>query len=132
MAPTPLPQLAGGLFLSDGGLETSLIDLDGTALPQFAAFVLLHSAAGREQLRRDYRPYLELAAATAAAGFVLESPTWRANADWGRRLGIDDEALARANRCRRLRSALPQLNVLGGCCGIDARHLRAIRGAWLQ
>ena len=37
-----------------------------------------------------------------------------------------------ANRYRRLRSALPQLNVLGGCCGTDARHLRAIRDAWLQ
>ena len=97
MTLTPLPQLAGGLFLSDGGLETSLIYLDGTDLPQFAAFVLLQGAAGREQLRRYYRPYLELAAATPAAGFVLESPTWRASADWGRLLGIDDAALRRAN-----------------------------------
>jgi methionine synthase I (cobalamin-dependent) len=28
--------------------------------------------------------------------------------------------------------SLPALNVLGGCCGTDARHLRAIRDAWLR
>jgi S-methylmethionine-dependent homocysteine/selenocysteine methylase len=30
-----------------------------------------------------------------------------------------------------LRRALPELNVLGGCCGTDHRHLAAIRDAWL-
>ena len=51
---TALPQLAGGLFLSDGGLETTLIYLEGVELPQFAAFVLLQDAAGRARLRRYY------------------------------------------------------------------------------
>ena len=41
MPSTSLPQLDSGLFLSDGGLETTLIFLEGTLLPQFAAFVLL-------------------------------------------------------------------------------------------
>ena len=27
---------------------------------------------------------------------------------------------------------LPRLNVLGGCCGTDHRHVAAIRDAWLQ
>ena len=31
-----------------------------------------------------------------------------------------------------LASALPGLNVLGGCCGTDHRHVRAIRDAWLK
>jgi homocysteine S-methyltransferase len=31
----------------------------------------------------------------------------------------------------RVGSALPRLNVLGGCCGTDHRHVRAIRDAWL-
>lgn len=96
---TALPQLADDtrLFLTDGGIETSLIYLDGLALPEFAAFVLLDDAAGRQALARYYRPYLELAAATPGAGFVLESPTWRASADWGARLGLDAAALRRAN-----------------------------------
>ena len=98
MALTRLPQLGGSLFLSDGGLETSLVYLEGVELPHFAAFVLLQAAAGRAQLRRYYRPYLELAAATPGAGFVLETPTWRANPDWGHKLGYDEAALATANR----------------------------------
>lgn len=38
-----LPQLSGGLFLSDGGLETTLDFLDRVDLPHFAAFPLLDS-----------------------------------------------------------------------------------------
>ena len=79
-------------------METSLIYLDGIELPHFASFVLLNTSAGRERLRRYYHPYLELAAVTPGAGFVLETPTWRASADWGRLLGYDDHALAAANR----------------------------------
>ena len=37
-----------------------------------------------------------------------------------------------ARRYRGLRSALPNLNVLGGCCGTDWRHLRAVRDAWFE
>jgi len=92
-----LPQLGGGLFLSDGGLETTLVYLEGVELPQFAAFVLLKDDAGREHLRRYYHPYLELCADTPGAGFVLETPTWRANPDWGHLLGYDAAALAQAN-----------------------------------
>jgi len=71
--------------------------LEGLELPHFAAFVLLKDEAGRERLRRYYRPYLKLCAGTPGAGFVLETPTWRANPDWGRLLGCDAAALARAN-----------------------------------
>ena len=41
-----LPQLqaAGGLFLSEGGLETTLIYDDGLELPCFASFDLLKDA----------------------------------------------------------------------------------------
>lgn len=97
MIDATLPQLAGGLFLSDGGLETTLVFLEGVDLPHFAAFVLLRDDAGRERLQRYYRPYLELCASTHGAGFVLETPTWRANPDWGRLLGYDASALEKAN-----------------------------------
>jgi S-methylmethionine-dependent homocysteine/selenocysteine methylase len=92
-----LPQLSGGLFLTDGGIETSLIYLDGMALPQFAAFILLRDPFGRPRLAEYYRPYLELAAETPNAGFILETPTWRASAHWGALLGYDALALAHAN-----------------------------------
>ncbi len=98
MSHPPLPQLAGGLFLGDGGLETSLIYGQGVALPEFAAFPLLDSDAGRAQLQRYYQPFLELCAATPGAGFLLDTPTWRASADWGARLGYDAAALAAINR----------------------------------
>ena len=93
-----LPQLAGGLFLSDGGLETSLVYLDGIELPHFAAFVLLRDASGRARLKRYYEAYLTLCAETPGAGFVLETPTWRASADWGAKLGFDAAALVAINR----------------------------------
>ncbi len=34
-------------------------------------------------------------------------------------------------RYAALRAALPELNVVGGCCGTDHRHVREIRDAWL-
>ena len=37
MTTASLPQLDGGLFLSDGGLETTLVYLEGVDLPHFAA-----------------------------------------------------------------------------------------------
>ena len=81
-----LPQLGGELFLTDGGIETTLIFHHGLDLPAFAAFVLLRDEAGTDELRRYYAPYLELAR-EAGAGFVLESPTWRASPRWAGELG---------------------------------------------
>ena len=92
-AETRLPQQDGGWFLTDGGIETCLIFQEGIALPEFAAFVLLESADGRESLRRYFRRYLELAANTPGAGFILESPTWRAGSAWGAKLGFDAAAM---------------------------------------
>jgi hypothetical protein len=47
-----LPQLTGGLFLTDDGIETTLIFYDRLDLPYFAAFDLLRSESGRNILRR--------------------------------------------------------------------------------
>ena len=78
---TSLPQLEGDLFLTDGGIETSLIFHQGLDLPEFAAFVLLDNDEGLDQLRRYYEPYVALAR-ESGTGFVLESPTWRASPGW--------------------------------------------------
>ena len=92
-----LPQLEGGLFLTDGGLETTLIFLRGRDLPAFAAFDLLKDDEGTEELRRYFDPYLE-EAAKRGAGFILESPTWRASPDWAEKIGYTPEQLDRMNR----------------------------------
>ena len=82
-----LPQLAGDrMFLADGGLETTLVFHRGIELPEFAAFPLLGTAEGRAALRDYFAGYLAIAR-EHDAGFVLDTATWRANPDWGARLG---------------------------------------------
>lgn len=92
-----LPQLQDHLFMTDGGLETTLIFHDKVDLPYFAAFDLLKDEKGTAVLRRYYASYAELAR-THRVGLVLEAPTWRANPDWAAKLGYDRQTLADANR----------------------------------
>src|SRR5690606_21944381 len=92
-----LPQLGSRLFLTDGGLETTLIFMHGIDLPYFASCELLRSQAGRDVLAAYFAPYIEMAR-QAKLGFVLEAPTWRANPDWGAKLGYSRETLADVNR----------------------------------
>ena len=89
--------LDGTRWVSDGGLETDLLFNRGIDLPDFASFLLLDDADGTLALRRYYGEYVAIAAA-ADAGLLLETPTWRANPDWGSRLGYDRAALHRVNR----------------------------------
>jgi S-methylmethionine-dependent homocysteine/selenocysteine methylase len=92
-----LPQLGGDLYLTDGGIETTLIFHEGLDLPYFAAFDLLKDAPGRDALRRYYRRYAAIAL-ERGVGFVFESATWRASRDWGDKLGYSEAELAEANR----------------------------------
>jgi S-methylmethionine-dependent homocysteine/selenocysteine methylase len=92
-----LPQLDSGLYLTDGGIETTLVFHEGIDLPLFAAFDLLKDEEGTEALRRCYAPYAELAR-ERGAGLVLESPTWRASSRWAAELGYSEEELDRLNR----------------------------------
>ena len=92
-----LPQLDGGLFLTDGGIETTLIFHNGLDLPLFAAFDLLKDDDGTEVLRRYFEPYVELAR-ERGAGFVLESPTWRASPRWAAEIGYSEQELEELNR----------------------------------
>ena len=92
-----LPQLGTGLFVTDGGLETTLIYHHGIQLRDFAAFELLRDASGISTLRAYYHTYARLAA-NYGLGLVLEAPTWRASRDWGARLGYDAQSLAELNR----------------------------------
>jgi len=85
------------LFIGDGGLETTLIFQQGFDLPCFASYPLLRRDDGIEALRRYYLSYLEIAQ-DQGVGFTFDTPTWRANADWGRQLGDSPASLAAVNR----------------------------------
>ena len=92
-----LPQFNGDVFLTDGGMETALIFNHGLDLPHFASFVLLETEEGRSHLVRYYESFLAIAR-QRGVGFVLDSATWRANRDWGVKLGYDAHELNRINR----------------------------------
>lgn len=118
-----LPQLSGGVFLTDGGIETTLIFHEGLELPHFAAFHLLRDKAGRNALVRYYERYIEIAKRDEV-GFILESPTWRASSDWGEKLGYTRADIAAVNRDaialmlelrNRHQSGAPM--VVSGCVG---------------
>ncbi len=118
-----LPQLDGDLFLTDGGIETTLVFHEGIDLPLFAAFGLLSDEEGTEALRGYFKPYLELAR-DRGTGFVLESPTWRASPRWASELGYSDEELDGLNRkaivlLEELRSEYEGSGpiVISGCVG---------------
>ncbi|MFF0948656.1 homocysteine S-methyltransferase family protein [Rhizobium leguminosarum] len=91
-----LPQLKGGTFITDGGMETTMIFQEGIELPHFAAFILLASEDGRQRMRNYYRRYLDVAR-RHGTGFVLDTATWRANPDWGQKLAYTSEALKAVN-----------------------------------
>jgi S-methylmethionine-dependent homocysteine/selenocysteine methylase len=118
-----LPQLGGRLFLTDGGIETTLIFHEGLDLSDFAAFDLLKTAQGEAALRKYFRTYAEIAK-RFGTGLILESTTWRASADWGKRLGYTSDKLNEANRKSiqllqdiREEYETKQVPVIRGCIG---------------
>ena len=121
--PATLPLSASGsVYLTDGGLETTLVFLDGLDLPDFASFPLLGSEDGKAHFDRYFAPYLDTAE-RIGSGFVIDTVTWRANPDWGARLGCDLRALAEVNRravsyAARLGASRPGLEtVVNGVVG---------------
>lgn len=92
-----LPQLGDAIFLTDSGLETTLIFFDGMELPYFASFTLLSSIAGKKRLREYYDLHAGMAV-RGGMGFVLETPTWRCNPDWAHKLGYTLAQTDKANR----------------------------------
>jgi S-methylmethionine-dependent homocysteine/selenocysteine methylase len=100
-------------------METTLIFQQGMELPEFASFPLLESEEGRAALRAYFEPYLAIAR-DRGIGILLDAPTWRANPDWGAKLGYSAEELEQANReavafMDELRGAADVL--VSGCVG---------------
>ena len=92
-----LPQLSDKTFITDGGLETSLIFHHGYDLPEFAAFDLFKQSSGYETLRNYFTDYATIAK-THQTGYILESPTWRASRDWGQKIAYSSKDLIEINR----------------------------------
>jgi S-methylmethionine-dependent homocysteine/selenocysteine methylase len=119
-----LPQLGSNIFLTDGGIETTLIFHEGLDLPDFAAFVLLKNESGRQALRNYFHTYAALAV-KYDAGLVLESATWRASPDWGSKLGYSHDQLIDMNQqsialLREIRDDFETAEspmVISGCVG---------------
>lgn len=119
-----LPQLSDETFLTDGGLETTLLFKHGYDLPQFAAFDLFKHQEGFNTLKAYYQPYIDLALENRV-NFILESPTYRASKDWGAQIGYDEKDLHEINRAAMdmlgdLRGNFEVQNsrfVISGCMG---------------
>jgi S-methylmethionine-dependent homocysteine/selenocysteine methylase len=136
-----LPQLGGDLFLTDGGLETTLIFHDGLELPDFAAYPLLGRPDGDAALQKYFRAYAGIAR-RFGVGLILESATWRASRDWAARLGHTPGELAELNRAavQQLEGMRAELEsagtrtVISGCVGprgdgYNPTSLMSIEGA---
>jgi len=119
-----LPQLSNENFLTDGGLETTLVFKHGYDLPEFAAFDLFKHQEGFNTLKTYYRPYIHMALENRV-NFILESPTWRASRDWGKKIGYNEKDLHEINRAaidmlRDLRDKFEGQDsklVISGCIG---------------
>ena len=116
-----LPQLGDEVFLSDSGLETILVFHHDVDLPEFASFPLVDDESGVALLREYYASHT-LLAQRSGVGIVLETPTWRANGDWGAKLGYDEGALAAVNRAAvelvvEVRGQAGPPVVVSGCIG---------------
>jgi len=112
------------MFLTDGGLETSLIHDQGFDLPDFAAFVLLDDDRGRAALARYFEDYAAIAVRDGV-GLVVETATWRANPDWAAKQGRSQEELVEIDRAavdllidirRRFETESSPI-VISGCVG---------------
>ncbi len=119
-----LPQLSSDLFITDGGIETTLIFHEGFDLPEFAAFVLFEDTQGQAALWQYFSTYAAIAR-DQKVGFILESPTWRSNPDWAYKLGYSLEELDRLNKqaialMAEIRKEYETANsqmVISGCVG---------------
>ncbi len=121
-SPQPLAHLDGRVMLTDSGIETDIIFGAGRDLPAFAVFPLLEDDDGRAILDRYYREHLAVAA-EHGLGYVLETPTWRSNADWGMSLGytlgeLDELDRAGVAFLSALRASNPASGLpISGCIG---------------
>jgi S-methylmethionine-dependent homocysteine/selenocysteine methylase len=92
-----LPQSKDNIYLADGGLETTMLFLEGFDLPYFAAFNLMRTQVGKQAIKNYLLKYVAIAKENGT-GIILDTPTWRASQDWGILLCYSPEALDAVNQ----------------------------------
>lgn len=92
-----LPQKNGKICVTDGGLETVLLFHKGIELPGFASFTVYEREDG-EEILEEYLLDFSAIARRHQFGLIVDTHTWRANLDWGNRLGYDRKALGGIHR----------------------------------
>lgn len=92
-----LPQLSSDIFMTDGGVLTTMIFKERTNTPYHSVFPLLYTDEGYQILLRYNTTYAALAR-KYEVGLVLESDSWHANSDWGEKLGYTAEDLVKADQ----------------------------------
>jgi S-methylmethionine-dependent homocysteine/selenocysteine methylase len=136
-----LPQLGGGLFLTDGGTSFT-VDTDGrlpTGQTLGDAVAEVDAATGGAPayyMINCAHPTHFDGALAARARWVDRMRGLRANASTrshaelneSTELDVGNPAELGAQYAA-LRRRLPRLNVMGGCCGTDDRHMAAIAEA---
>lgn len=120
-----LPQLSSAnKFLTEGGLETTLVYKKKIHLPEFCALALLDTPEGTNTLDGLYRAYVEIAR-RHGTGIVVETRTWRGSAIWAEKVGFSETRFMELNReaaqlLLRLRRDLETETtpiVISGCIG---------------
>ncbi|CRL24720.1 Homocysteine S-methyltransferase [Penicillium camemberti] len=93
-----LPHLTSSkLFLTEAGIETTLIYKRNIHLPSFSTLPLLSTEEGIEALVSIYRDYINVALAHST-GIVLETRTWRGSPSWASELGFSIPQVLDLNR----------------------------------
>ncbi|CAI7658291.1 unnamed protein product [Penicillium crustosum] len=93
-----LPQLTSSkLFLTEAGIETTLIYKRNIHLPSFSTLPLLSTKEGTKALTSIYQDYINIALAHST-GIVLETRTWRGSPSWASELGLSIPQVLDLNR----------------------------------
>lgn len=119
-----LPNENKELYLTEGGMETTMVFKLGLDLPFFASCDLLTTEAGIEHVNRYYESYAKMAIAKQV-GFIFDTVTWRCSPDWTKRLGYDESKAKSVIKksvelCKNVRDDFetPQTPILiSGCVG---------------
>jgi homocysteine S-methyltransferase len=149
------------MFIGDGGLETTMIFREGIELPCFASFFTVETdgrlpsgesigeaiervdaqteaAAAYFMIHCAHPTHFEAVVADGGpwrqrVGGVRSNASCKSHAELDRAPSLDSGNPAElAQGYRRLKPGLPQVRVLGGCCGTDERHVDQICRVWLS
>ncbi|RLL96015.1 hypothetical protein CFD26_105731 [Aspergillus turcosus] len=109
-----LPQLISPKpFLTECGMETTLVYKDKVHLPCFSSLPLVDTDSGRKLISHYYNSYISIAAANGT-GIVLDTRTWRGATPWAKPLALSTDKLLELNRAAVRLAKEARNNAMGG------------------